>query len=380
VQRKPIHPYPNPEHPIPNPEPQTPNPEHRIPSMSAERHLNPSEPNPMPAVETIYTTVESQPDQTDWLTVVSNLRQINRQLVEQIARLEQALASAKQSLHTSREEKQTHEITILQQQDELRIAQDRVGALFQQLETSHQIGQRQQNLIETLSQQLEITQAIVPQLEAENNDLRQKYQQQAEKLTKTEQVAVELHRRMKQQAVTPTVKPDPTPSSIETTQPVAGQTEIETADTPASSSNPAAETTPTQTDLVTPGNSDDIVVETPEISPTNPTTAQEDIPAWSPTPPTATRTISPSTQVSWREAIASNISQNNYHLSADRLPDPTPAPLPPADVVNKESTASAKPATNWPAPTLERRAKKDETLDLSANKTAIDLPKFPKKK
>lgn len=355
----------------------------------SERHINPAESNPLPAVETIYTTVESQPDQTDWLTVVSNLRQINRQLVEQIARLEQALASTKQSLHTCREEKQTHEITILQQQDELRIAQDRVGALFQQLETSHQIGQRQQNLIETLSQQLEITQEIVPQLEAENNDLRQKYQQQAQKLAKTEQLALELHRRMKQQAATPTVSPepsateDPTPSRMETstTQPAAAQTEIEIAEIPVISSDSATETTPPQTDPVTPVNPGEIVAEHPEIPPTNQTTPQEEIPAWSPTPPNTTRTIPPSTQVNWREAIASDITQHNHHFTADRLPDPTPTPPPPADIVNKESTATtiSKPATNWPAPIIERRAKKDNNLDLPAKKTAIDLPKFPKK-
>ena len=152
------------------------------------------------AIETIYTTVEAQPDRTDWLTVVSNLRQVNRQLVEEIARLEEALASAKQKLHTHQEQNQSHEITILQQQDDLSIAHDRVGALFQQLETSHQIGQRQQTLIETLSQQLEIVQTIVPQIEAEHEELRQKYQQQSQKLTKTEQVAIELHRRLKLQA------------------------------------------------------------------------------------------------------------------------------------------------------------------------------------
>ncbi len=91
----------------------------------------------VPPIETVYTTVESQADRTDWLTVVSNLRQINRQLIEQIARLEEALASAKQEAHKYREENQNHEITILQQQDDLNIAQERVGELFQQLENSH---------------------------------------------------------------------------------------------------------------------------------------------------------------------------------------------------------------------------------------------------
>ena len=62
--------------------------------MSSAEHSS-SQAKADQAIETIYTTVETQPDRTDWLTVVSNLRQINRQLVEEIARLEQALASAK---------------------------------------------------------------------------------------------------------------------------------------------------------------------------------------------------------------------------------------------------------------------------------------------
>jgi hypothetical protein len=163
----------------------------------SEHHLNSASPNsPNPEIETIYTTVESQEDRTDWLTVVSNLRQEHQKLRKEIAIGEQTLAQVQQNLHTCKEEKQAHEISILQQQDEIKAAQERVSALFGQLETSHQIGQRQQTLIETLSQQLEITQAIVPALEAENNELRQQNQYQSQQLTKAEQIIRELHRRL----------------------------------------------------------------------------------------------------------------------------------------------------------------------------------------
>ncbi len=356
----------------------------------SERHLNPSEPKVAPQIETVYTTVESQPDQTDWLTVVSNLRQINRQLVEQIARLEQALASSKQTLHTYKEEKQTHEITILQQQDELRIAQDRIGALFQQLETSHQIGQRQQTLIETISQQLEITQAIIPHLEAENNDLRQKYQQQTQKLTKTEQVALELHRRMKHQAATPNLNAenDSTENSadIAVTPPASLEslpTELAETQTSVEAEHPSAvvtnlnsadaEVTPSQLELTTPETSTDAVAATAEILPTNPTSFEDEIPGWTPTPPTATRMITTSAQVNWRDEI---------EPTPDRFPSAISTPPPPPEVVNKESTITTtpKPAANWPAPTLEWPTIKDESLNLPAKKTVIDLPKFPKKK
>jgi hypothetical protein len=349
--------------------------------MSAENQLNPAD----KAIETVYTTIESQPDQTDWLTVVSNLRQINRQLVEQIARLEQALASAKQSMHTYKEEKQTHEITILQQQDELRLINERVGGLFQQLETSHQIGQRQQTLIETISQQLEITQEIVPQLEAENIELQQKIAQQQQKIAKTEQVALELHRRMKHKATTPaidlaTATTDEsaaivvTPSSsarssIEPLELVAVSVEASSQLEPTTSAHPLAiEPTLLQPDPV------GAIHELPLLEP--PTPAAAEIPVWTPTPP-----INP-TRSNWRDAIESS---KNPQSGYDLFPSPTLTPTPPAEVVNKESTApkepaTTKPAPNWPAPTLERRVALEGNVDLPVKKTAIDLPKFPKRK
>jgi hypothetical protein len=345
--------------------------------MSAENQLNPADPNASRAIETVYTTIESQPDQTDWLTVVSNLRQINRQLVEQIARLEQALASAKQSMHTYKEEKQTHEITILQQQDELRLMNERVGGLFQQLETSHQIGQRQQTLIETISQQLEITQAIVPQLEAENTELHQKIEQQQQKLAKTEQVALELHRRMKHKATTPAIElaavttdepaeivvtPTESQELVAITIEASSQLESTTIANP-----PAIESTPVPADLDTP----ELVTATLEPS----TPAATEMPVWTPTPPTNP------TRSNWRDAIET--SKNSQ--TGSQFPSPTLTPTPPAEVANKESTApkepaTTKPAPNWPAPTLERRAAPEGNADLPAKKTAIDLPKFPKRK
>ena len=360
------------------------------------------------SVETIYTTVESQQDRTDWLTVVSNLRQINRQLVEEIARLEQALASAKQSQHTHKEENQTHEITILQQQDELRIAHDRVGALFQQLETSHQIGQRQQTLIETLSQQLEIAQTIVPQIEAEHEELCQKYQQQSQKLNKTEQVAVELHRRLKLQTTvkeTVSIPPESTQNlaEIEISPAIAdtlvtqlvrntsipptfvAQTEIVRvggATTFAETSLPEhldVANVPTADLDSLAGTISDSSISTAEIDPAPPLAplqvSQGEIPNWtsshSTLPEKTSLSASPSfDRTSWREAIASS-NRNNSNL--DGIPSLTSLS---ADTVNKESTAVNEPqpksSTNWPAPTVN--------LDRSiSKKVTIDLPKFPKK-
>jgi hypothetical protein len=359
-------------------------------------------------VETIYTTVESQQDRTDWLTVVSNLRQINRQLVEEIARLEQSLASTKQSLHTKKEENQAHEITILQQQDELRITHDRVGALFQQLETSHQIGQRQQTLIETLSQQLEITKTIVPQIEAEHEELCQKYQQQSQKLTKTEQVAIELHRRLKLQtnsigketaAITTNIIPaSATTPAIEitsATETFAPETSRETSILTVFTSTPEIlfqrdidPPTPDLSPLETAIFDSDI--SSTEIDPSPPPSPLQmsDIatPKWTPSALTpSSKTILPppklSKTISWREAIRQDRdnanASNNYddcHLETSQIS----THLSP-ETIHKESIPIADPIAkstpNWPAPTVNR-----DSVQHGTSERKIDLPKFPRNK
>jgi hypothetical protein len=325
-----------------------------------------------PPIETVYTTVESQADRTDWLTVVSNLRQVERQLVEQIARLEQALASTKQELHDRKAENQNHEITILQHQDELKIARERVSGLFQQLENSHQIGQRQQILIESLSQQLEIAHTVIPQLEAENEALDRKYQEQAQKLDKTERVAVELHRRLKLVAnrsnvstpalanpiSVPTEREAP-PGSIDfaTTAPVTASAETSTADSPVSEDLSMEVVVPTRV-------RSRVVPEAP--------TVDREMPTWTSAATRSQKSHTAPTQPSWREAIASN---NAKYVDLPNL-EPNPfAPKPPTvstEPLEEDDTEVCKPSANWPSPTLDRNRPVTKKL-------AIDLPKFPKK-
>ena len=360
--------------------------------MSSAKRFNSSEPT-VPDIETVYTTVESQADRTDWLTVVSNLRQINRQLVEKIARLEQALASCTQKLHNHQAESHTHEITILQQQDELKITHDRVEVLFQQLENSHQIAQRQQTLIETLSQQLEISQAVMPQLEAENEELSQQLQQQSQKLIKTERVAIELHRRLKLQITAasqpslPAAPTNPKPAStimapalanVETNTAIAEDVPIDNIDdsialslepNPYSVPNPynppdvveQIATTPDlsipATTILNPPNEERLEQENTSAVEDDPATlsqlinfAQDEIPSWTPSANSFTQKAISQTelspQINWQE-LAANRHENN-------------------------DTTTNTPSSNWPAPTID--------LDRPiAKKDHIDLPKFPKK-
>ncbi len=392
--------------------------------MSSSEHQHPSQPNTAEnvtptgtSIETVYTTVESQADRTDWLTVVSNLRQINRQLVEQIARLEQALASAKQELHNHKEQNQSHEITILQQQDELRIARDRVGALFQQLENSHQIGQRQQTLIETISQQLEISQTIIPQLEAENEELNRQYQQQSQKLIHTEQIAAELNRRLQVPAPTtnpPAIsatnaRPQSDPAAVQLTPAQAEMTPTQSVDDPQILPSIAAtllvtnpkpahpETLVKLPSLANPEpNILDVFLLDEEDEPTaglderdpsatlaSPVAPRQpiylptpEIPAWTPSDERLAPTLNPaspklSSQSSWRESITSNQARHHADFTPDVRPNSTPTPPEEISLDNAEDDKkTSKPSPNWPAPTVNPTRPTTKTV-------TIDLPKFP---
>jgi DNA polymerase III alpha subunit len=149
-------------------------------------------------VETVYTTAASQGEATDWLTVVRNLRQSNRKLLEQVEELEANIVEAKDEALFHQERSRGQGIKIVQQEDDLKVAQERVSHLFEQLENSHRIGQRQQVLIETLSQKLEIAQMVITEMETENQQLKQLQADASQKLSKAEAVAQELYRRLKQ--------------------------------------------------------------------------------------------------------------------------------------------------------------------------------------
>jgi NADH dehydrogenase/NADH:ubiquinone oxidoreductase subunit G len=149
-------------------------------------------------IETVYVTVTSQGESTDWLTVVRNLRQGNRKLLEQVEELEMTIAALKSESQSHQERSQMQGIKIIQQDDDLKIAQEQAANLFEQLENSHRISQRQQIMVETLSQKLEIAQSVVNEMETENQQLKQQQQEDAKKLSKAEAVAQELYRRLKQ--------------------------------------------------------------------------------------------------------------------------------------------------------------------------------------
>jgi DNA repair exonuclease SbcCD ATPase subunit len=154
---------------------------------------SPSSSNHEQDIETIYTTASAQTEPTDWLTVVRNLRLSNRKLLQQINELEINLNEAQSNLLKQQEKNKLQELTIQKQQEDLKVAGEQLTDIFNQLENSHQIGQKQQVLIETLSEQLEIAQDYIAELENDHQQLQENYLIQSQELTNTKSLAEELN-------------------------------------------------------------------------------------------------------------------------------------------------------------------------------------------
>jgi hypothetical protein len=164
------------------------------PAMAAQnfRQLLSSTELPVPA------TAQSEKE-SSWFAVVQKLRQRNRQLLTQVTQLEQLLSECNAELQVQAAHFQERELLIAQQNLELETAQSQVSRLFHELESSHQAAQRQQILVETLSEQLEGTQERIAQMERECALTQQHYDEQSHQLLQSANTCRELRTRLHRQ-------------------------------------------------------------------------------------------------------------------------------------------------------------------------------------
>lgn len=113
----------------------------------------------------------------------------NSNLSEQVTQLEQALSECQAALQSS----------LTQKQKELATAQEQVKCLSEEMESFSQIAQRQQNLIETLTTELQSSQERFAQLEWENYLTQANYTEKSEQLIQTENTCRELRTRLNRQ-------------------------------------------------------------------------------------------------------------------------------------------------------------------------------------
>jgi hypothetical protein len=145
--------------------------------------------------------------ESDLFVLAQKLRQRNRTLQDQVAQLQESLQIAEEKLlrqseqFSEQESIRSQEVgTILSQQTaEADYANEQVGRLLQELEISHQLAQRQQILIETLSSELQISQERVAQLERECALTQQQYNEQCHELLQSENRCQELNTRLQRQ-------------------------------------------------------------------------------------------------------------------------------------------------------------------------------------
>ncbi|MCW6036797.1 hypothetical protein K4A83_11065, partial [Spirulina subsalsa FACHB-351] len=141
--------------------------------------------------------------EADWFALARKLRQRNRDLLKRVAALEQSLAQTQEELQGYKRRlslqegsRSHHQAALAAQNEDLQTAQAQVNLLFEELEASHRVAQRQHLLIETLTAQLEAAQSQIVHLEQEYQRAQQRYQVQGSVLLEAAENSQELRDRL----------------------------------------------------------------------------------------------------------------------------------------------------------------------------------------
>ena len=148
----------------------------------------------------------SSPSVTAELTVeLTQLKQENGELRDRTTQLEQDFTQAQieWQLETARLLHQVSESTPPEQaqavQTQLTSAHEQLSRLFQELELCHQTAQRQQILVETLTEQLESGQERIAELERDCATTQQRYNEQVQQRLQAEAACRDLRTRLNRQ-------------------------------------------------------------------------------------------------------------------------------------------------------------------------------------
>ena len=149
--------------------------------------------------ETPDVSGQGRTNEADWFALAQKMRQRNRHLIEQVTDLRQALREKEETLRIEQMRSRDRETTLAQKTEELDTLQEQLARLFHALESSHQAAQRQQILIETLSEQLQSSQERLAQLERECTLTQQRYNEQSHQLLQAANTCRELRTRLQRQ-------------------------------------------------------------------------------------------------------------------------------------------------------------------------------------
>lgn len=144
-------------------------------------------------------TWQSDLDVAELVTLSQSLQNQNSELLGHVEQLETLLDECHSALQLQMKRNQSLETRLNEQNQELSKTQEQLTRLFRELEASHHVAQRQQILIETLSQQMESSQEQVAQLERECAHIQQRYNEQSYNLSISENTCTELRSRLERQ-------------------------------------------------------------------------------------------------------------------------------------------------------------------------------------
>ena len=135
----------------------------------------------------------------DWFNLARKLRGQNRQLLDTIVTLEQALSASRQELQDYQERSRHHNSLLSQQTAKLESTQAQNSHLLEQLQTSQTQLQQEQSHLESLQKQLQGTQEAFARLERGSALLKEETLQNKHQLVLKEEQIRELQQRLQRQ-------------------------------------------------------------------------------------------------------------------------------------------------------------------------------------
>lgn len=137
--------------------------------------------------------------ETEDRQIIERLQQQNQALVDTVTQLEQALAESQQQLQSQIRRSRSADSLIAQQAEEIDKTQEQIAFVVNELELARQTSQRQQLVIENLSEELELSQQHMAKLERECVLLQEGNNTKEQKLIISEKQIQELNSRLLRQ-------------------------------------------------------------------------------------------------------------------------------------------------------------------------------------
>ncbi len=135
----------------------------------------------------------------DWYQIACKIRHQNRELKAQISELEELTSRQKQEIDEQRIELEKQDNLFQQQEQKINNLNTELNSQLNQVESTNQGDEKQQLLIESLSQELQQVQQQAARLERECSYLQDKYNQQEHLLKQKEKENIELQIRLQRQ-------------------------------------------------------------------------------------------------------------------------------------------------------------------------------------